>query len=100
MGLRTRISNSVLVESRERLCVAHDSDKAELQFEMTNRVTEADYHSVGMILHGGEIDYHIWALFGVPSEELCIEWIAAGTSSACTMVASFQSCAVFCLECP
>ena len=89
---------SILSEPRERLYFANAPGLFDTYREITDDIKARGCAQVGLMLHGNDAEYPLWALMGAPREDLLMEWIIRGRTDRYSL-AEFQPCAVVCAAC-
>jgi hypothetical protein len=90
--------DSILAEPREKLYFAGAPGLYDVYKRMTDDIEAKNCSKVGIMLHGNDPEYLLWALLGAPRSDLQLEWIVSSRTSRYSP-RNFQPCAVVCTDC-
>jgi hypothetical protein len=94
------ISNSILVERREKLYFGDFPSLLKPYDQISNLIKSNGCNSIGIALAGHSAEYPFWVFLGSP-DDVAIEWIVGGSPTAKFRDPSFTACAVICDQsCP
>ncbi|HLC03345.1 MAG TPA: hypothetical protein VJK02_09935 [Anaerolineales bacterium] len=89
---------SILTEPRERLYFAGAPGLYDVYRSFTDDINSKSCSKIGLMLHGNDAEYLLWALLGAPRDGLLIEWIIRGPTGRYSLP-DFHPCAVVCEGC-